>query len=194
MIMHRDDLLTQIRIRARLYGRNHARRVVQAVMHALRKHLPETAYHDLVGQLPADVCVTSPGRRQVSHGHTVKTRAAQQLVRDIAEELHVTGPDAAFYARITFEQLNAFCRGVTPAQLAASLPADLRPLLSARADSPAHQHRAMRMLGSAVTALNLQTQPRRATPPTRLTTQRWPHEERTPSASRHATAPAEPER
>jgi uncharacterized protein (DUF2267 family) len=155
VIMHRDDLLTQIRIRARLYGRNHARRVVQAVMHALRKFLPETAYHGLAVQLPADVGVTSPDRRHASHSPTVETSASHQFIRDIADELHVTGPDAAFYTRITFEQLNAFCRGITPAQLAESLPADLRPLLSARADAVAHRHRLMRLLGSAVTTLSL---------------------------------------
>jgi len=54
--MHRDDLLTQVRIRVRLYGRNHARRVVQAVMHALHNVLPETAYHSLAVQLPANLC------------------------------------------------------------------------------------------------------------------------------------------
>ena len=123
--MHRDDLLSQIRIRARLYGRNHARRVVQAVMHALQRLLPEQAYHDLAAQLPADVGVTSSGNRHLSHSHShiIETRAARQLIRDVADELHVTGPDAAFYTRVTLEQLNAYCHGVTPAQLAPSLAA-----------------------------------------------------------------------
>jgi uncharacterized protein (DUF2267 family) len=146
--MHRDDLLTQIRIRARLYGRNHARRVVQAVMHALQRLLPEQAYSDLAGQLPAELGVTSPGHRQLSHSHIIETRAAQRLIRDVADELHVTGPDAAFYTRVTLEQLNAYCHGVTPAQLAPSLPADVRPLLSARADDPT---RRLRTLGSTST-------------------------------------------
>lgn len=146
--MHRDDLLSQIRIRARLYGRNHARRVVQAVMHALQRLLPDQAYYDLARQLPADVGVTSSGNRHLSHSHIVETRAARQLIRDVADELHVTGPDAAFYTRITLEQLNAFCRGVTPAQLAPSLPADVRPLLSARTDDATNRRRQTRMIGS----------------------------------------------
>jgi hypothetical protein len=57
---------------------------------------------------------------------------------------------------VTLEQLNAYCRGTTPAGLAASLPADLRPLMSARAEDPAHRHRHLvRRLGSAVTNLSL---------------------------------------
>jgi hypothetical protein len=32
---------------------------------------------------------------------------AQQLIRDVADELHVSEPEAAFYTRVTLEQLNA---------------------------------------------------------------------------------------
>ncbi|MEU8610760.1 DUF2267 domain-containing protein [Actinoplanes sp. NPDC048791] len=147
--MHRDDLVTEVRIRARLYGRNHARRVVRAVMHALRNVLPDPAYRGLAGQLPAEVRLGSTERRH-------ETGSAQQLIREVADELHISEPDAAFYTRVTLEQLNAYCRGTTPAGLAASLPADLRPLLSARSEDPAHRHRHLvRRLGSAVTNLSL---------------------------------------
>ncbi|GAA3951772.1 DUF2267 domain-containing protein [Actinoplanes auranticolor] len=153
--MHRDDLLTEVRIRARLYGRNHAARVVRAVMHALRNVLPEPAYLGLVSQLPTEVAVTPAGRRDVR-----PDRAALQLIREVADELHVSEPDAAFYTRTTLEQLNAFCRGTTPAQLAASLPADLRPLLSARADDPAQRHRHLvRTLSSSLATLSLKGPP-----------------------------------
>jgi uncharacterized protein (DUF2267 family) len=147
--MHRDDLVTEVRIRARLYGRNHAGRVIRAVMHALRNVLPDPAYQGLAAQVPAEVGLAATDRRH-------HTGSAQQLIRDVADELHVSEPDAAFYTRVTLEQLNAYCRGTTPAGLAASLPAGLRPLMSARAEDPAVRHRQLvRMLGSAVTNLSL---------------------------------------
>ena len=118
-------------------------------MHALRNVLPETAYLSLAGQLPAEVGLVVTDRRP-------HTGSAQQLIRDVADELHVSEPDAAFYTRVTLEQLNAYCRGTTPAGLAASLPASLRPLMSARAEDPAHRHRHLvRRLGPAVTKLSL---------------------------------------
>jgi uncharacterized protein (DUF2267 family) len=148
VIMHRDDPLTQVRICARLHGRNHARRVVRAVLHALQHEVPAKALHGLVAQLPADLALESRSYRP--------TGSCRQFIRDIADELHVHQPDAAFYARITFEQLNAYCRGVTPAGLAASLPTDLRSLLSARAENPADRHRRLvRILGSTATTLSL---------------------------------------
>lgn len=146
--MHRDDPLTQVRIHARLHGRNHARRVVGAVLDALHDVADEAEFQDLVGQLPADLAGRSRGRRP--------TGSRREFVRHIADYLHIDQPDAAFYARVTFEQLNAFCRGVTPAGLAPALPADLRPLLTARIDSAVDRHRHLTgRLGSAAATLDL---------------------------------------
>jgi len=118
-------------------------------MHALRNVLPDPAYLGLAGQLPAEIGLAATDRRH-------HTASAQRLIRDVADELHVSEPDAAFYTRVTLEQLNAYCRGTTPAGLAASLPADLRPLMSARTEDPAHRHRHLvRRLGSAVANLSL---------------------------------------
>ena len=156
--MHRDDLLSQVRTNARLHGRNHARHVVRTVLRALRDIAEEPAFRDLAAQLPPEVrppaTSDGPDRGTV----TADGRASTRLVRDIARQLHVTEPDAAFYARITFEQLNDFCRGVTPAGLAGSLPADLRPLLCARLHDPAERYRRhMRQLGGTVATLSLRT-------------------------------------
>ena len=53
---------------------------------------------------------------------------------DIPRMSHVTRPDAAFHTRVTLEQLNDCCHGVTLAQRAPSLPADesRKQLLKAR--------------------------------------------------------------
>ena len=149
--MHRDDPLTQIRLRARLHGRKHALRVVRAVLHPLRGLVGEAAFQSLIRQLPPDLGHVATDRRP---GDEIGSRP--QFIRAVAEELHIHDPDAAFYARVTFEQLNAFCRGVTPARLASSLPADLGPLLSASADGAADRHRRrIHLLGSAIATLDL---------------------------------------
>lgn len=156
--MHRDDLLSQVRTHARLHGRNHARHVVRAVLRALRDIAGETALRDLVAQLPPEVRPPASTPGPARDAAATDGRASTRLVRDIARQLHVTEPDAAFYARITFEQLNSLGHGVTPAGLAGSLPADLRPLLSARLHDPAERYRRhIQQLGGAVAALSLRT-------------------------------------
>ena len=151
--MHRDDLLSQVRIRARLHGRGPARRVVEAVVQSLQDLVPETALRGLTAQLPFEVRLRSSHRGDAGDSGA---GASRKLIRDVARRLHVDEPDAAFYARITFEQLNAFCHGITPARLAPSLPVDLRPLLSARATEPAPGfRRRLATLGSAVGTLSL---------------------------------------
>ena len=67
-------------------------------MHAQQELIPETAFQGLVGQLPADLGLGSPRRRPSG-----AIGSCRQLIRDIADELHVDEHDAAFYARIAFE-------------------------------------------------------------------------------------------
>jgi uncharacterized protein (DUF2267 family) len=154
--MHRDDLLSQIRQRARLHGRNQARRVVQAVMQSLRTFVPETEFRSLVAQLPPDIDLTPVDTLPPGDNLDDGTGAGRRLIRDIARRLHVSEPDAAFYTRVTFAQLNAYSRGDGPALIAGLLPAELRPLVSAQADDPALRHRNLiRTLGAAVPSLSL---------------------------------------
>ena len=156
--MHRDDLLSQVRTHARLHGRNHARHVVRAVLRALRDIAGEPAFRDLAAQLPPEARPPASDGCPPRETVTSDGRASTRLVRDIAQRLHVTEPDAAFYARVTFEQLNDFCRGVTPAGLAGSLPADLRPLLSARFHDPAERYRRnIELLGGTIATLSLRS-------------------------------------
>ena len=158
VIMQRDDVVTQVRIRARLNGPNHARSVIRAVMLALRPVVPDADWRDLATQLPPEL--------KISGG---SGSAGGDLVRDVAALLNVGEHQAAFYARVTFEQLNSYCRGVTPAGIARSLPVELRPLLTARVDDPARRHRlVLRSLGAAVPTLSLRA-PRTAQPVARTT-------------------------
>jgi uncharacterized protein (DUF2267 family) len=143
--------------------------VLQAVLAALREHVDEAVFQRLAGQLPAEAAVTPTERLAAGPA----AGGCRGLIRDVARRLHVGEPDAAFYARVTFEQLNAFCRGTSPARIAPSLPADMRALLSARADDPAHRHRqVLRTLTPALATLNLRggTVPAAPTPGEALAT------------------------
>lgn len=154
--MHREDVLSEVQRRARLRGRNHARRVLHAVLAALREYVPEPAFQRLIAQLPPDACIPDAGAGEPA----AAAGGCRELVRDVARRLHTGEADAAFYARVTFEQLNAACRDGGPARLAPSLPADMRSLVCARADDPADRHRRMlRMLAPAVAALSLRPAP-----------------------------------
>jgi uncharacterized protein (DUF2267 family) len=149
--MQRDNPLTQIRIRAHLYGRSQAGHVISAVLEALRPHVPEPTFRDLVNQLPADIQVPTSARDSA-----VTTGGCDDFVADIGRRLHIGTTDAVFYARVTFEQLNAYCRGVSPATIAPSLPSDMRALLTARAEDPSLRSRLLlRTLGSAAATLSL---------------------------------------
>jgi uncharacterized protein (DUF2267 family) len=160
VIMHREDVLSEVQRRARLRGRNHARRVLHAVLGALREYVPEPVFQRLADQLPADAGAPPPG------GPAVATGGCRDLIRDVARRLHVGEPDAAFYARVTFEQLNASCpHGTSPARIAPSLPADMRALVCARAHDPADRHRhVLRTLAPVVATLSLRPEPAPAAP------------------------------
>ena len=146
--VQREDPLTQVRIHANLYGRSHAGRVVGAVLGALRPHLPGPVWNDLAARLPDGIEVTPSA--------AAAGDAREAFISDIAQRLNVRETDAAFYARVTFEQLNAYCHGVTPAAASSSAPAGLRGLLTARADDPASRHRLrLAAMGAAVNGLSL---------------------------------------
>jgi uncharacterized protein (DUF2267 family) len=144
--MHRDDLISQVRVRARLHGRSEARRVLRAVLLAFRTEIPDETFRRIAAQLPAELHL----------GDDPAPAAGLPLVRAVAARLYVNEPNAAFLTRVVFEQLNAYCHGVTPASVAASLPAGLRPLVSARADDPAQRFRRLfPAIGPSATVLNL---------------------------------------
>ncbi|WP_143162686.1 DUF2267 domain-containing protein [Couchioplanes caeruleus] len=159
--MHRDDLVSHVRARARLHGRNEARRVIRAVLQACRQFVPDRTFQQVNAQLPADVA--APGREHGDEQPSVDGDACRTLIRSVARRLHVDEPNAAFLSRVVFEQLNNYCRGVTPASIAPSLPAEVRPLLAARSDDPARRYRLLLpTLGSAGAVLGGRAAPQGA--------------------------------
>jgi uncharacterized protein (DUF2267 family) len=157
--MHRDDLVSQVRARARLHGRNEARQVIQAVLQAFRRLVPDTTFQQIVGQLPRELNALCVGRDRGQGPASDTDDACRSLVRAIAQQLHVDEPNAAFYSRIVFEQLNTSCRGITPASLAQSLPAEVRPLIAACAEDPAWRYRdRFPVLGSSAALPSLRAQ------------------------------------
>ena len=120
--MHRDDLLSGIRINARLYGPREALRVLHAVLDALAATAPPGPMRELRAQVP-------PAPATVE-----RHLAPHDLIGSVAGILGVDAPEAAFLARQVFAQLNVWCHGVTPAALAPDLPDRLTGLLTARPD------------------------------------------------------------
>ncbi|GGQ62786.1 DUF2267 domain-containing protein [Couchioplanes azureus] len=149
--MHRDDLVSHVRARGRLHGRNEARRVIRTVLQACRQLVPDRTLQQVIVQLPAELAPprVAPADDGAGRQH-IAGDACRTLIRSVAQGLHIDEPNAAFLSRVVFEQLNSYCRGVTPASLAPWAPAEVRPLLSARPDDPARRYRLLLpTLGSA---------------------------------------------
>lgn len=121
--MHRDDLLTGIRIKARLHGRREALRVLHTVLDALAATAPPGPMRELRAQVPPPA------------GTAGRSGLPGDLIGSVARALGVEKPEAAFLTRQVFGQLNVWCHGVTPADLAADLPAALTGLVTARPES-----------------------------------------------------------
>ncbi|MFI5496739.1 DUF2267 domain-containing protein [Actinoplanes sp. NPDC051859] len=134
--MYRNDLVHQVRTRARLHGPNEARRVIAVVLDTCRQFVPDRTVEEIVAQLPADLAAVRLAADGDGPRHPAGD-ALRALLSRVAQRLNVTEPDAAFLSRVVFAQLNRHCRGVTPASLCPLLPAELRALFSARGDDPA---------------------------------------------------------
>jgi uncharacterized protein (DUF2267 family) len=124
--MNRENLLLRIEQRARLHGPNETRRAVCATLEALGGILPPPVLHPLLTAVPAEI------RQHLPAAQVPKIRCCRDFITVIAGRLQIEAPDAAFLARVVFEQLNDPAYEVTPAAVAHLTPADLRPLLSAR--------------------------------------------------------------
>jgi uncharacterized protein (DUF2267 family) len=129
-----DDLLARVQSRARLYGRNQSRRAVGAVVAALDGSLPAGAVRQIAAQLPAGIrrAMASPNG---TSPHEKPDAGRGGFLARIAGRLLIDGPDAAFLARVVFEQLNAAMPRKRPAAFAHLACPDLRALLCARVES-----------------------------------------------------------
>jgi len=121
------DVLARIQERGRLYGANHTRRTIQGVLGVLADLLPAPAFRRLTATLPGDVHPAVPADAD----RPIEMLGCRAFITRLAARLHVDEPDAAFLARVVFEQLNAVAAGATPATVSHLVAADLRPLLRA---------------------------------------------------------------
>lgn len=125
--MDGQDVLARIQERGRLYGTNHTRRTVRGVLGVLSDLLPTPAFRRLAAHLPGDVRPVVPS----GEGRAIEVLTCRAFITRLASRLLVDEPEAAFLARVVFEQLNAAAVGATPATVAHLVAADLRPLLRA---------------------------------------------------------------
>ncbi|WP_244876499.1 DUF2267 domain-containing protein [Winogradskya consettensis] len=120
------DVLARIQERARLHGPNETRRAVGAILASLADILPRHVFHQLTATFPDDLHPTGPlPPVAVAPGRNA-------FVSRLAAHLLIDEPDAAFLARVIFEQWNAAARTLSPATIAYLAPAGLRPLLRAQ--------------------------------------------------------------
>jgi hypothetical protein len=150
--MDRESLLVRIEQRARLHGPNETRRAVGATLEALGAVLPQPIVHRLLMRIPADVRHQLPAGSGLASAPRDEVENCRDFIGLIGRRLHIDEPDAAFLARVIFEQLNRPSRGLTPAGVAHLAPGDLRPLLTARLPEAVSQRPTHTMPAYAVTA------------------------------------------
>lgn len=145
--MHRDNVVSRVRVRARLHGRNETHRAVRAVLAVLASVAPPEAFRALTAALPAELLPSSPW--------TGAAATSRQFVAGVAGCLYLDEPSAAFLCRVVFEELNAALPASGPTRIAAGLPADLRPLLTARPPADDHHRRMLSVRGLAAPSLRM---------------------------------------
>jgi uncharacterized protein (DUF2267 family) len=125
--MDGQDLMARIQERGRLHGTNQTRRAVQGVLGVLQDMLPAPAFRRLTAHVPAELHPAPPSAAV----RPIEMLGCRAFVGRVAARLFLDEPDAAFLARVVFENLNAAASGTTPAAIAHLVAADLRPLLRA---------------------------------------------------------------
>ncbi|MEV6601099.1 DUF2267 domain-containing protein [Actinoplanes sp. NPDC051346] len=132
--MDQLDGLTHIQQRARLHGPHETRRAVRAVLEALAEIIPFPVLYRLVARLPHEIRPRLPQAAIADHDRPAT--GCRDFIKGIARRLFIEEPDAAFLARVVFEQLNTNSHGLTPSTIASLAPHDLRPLLNSRSPHP----------------------------------------------------------
>jgi uncharacterized protein (DUF2267 family) len=176
--VHRDNVVTRVRVRAHLHGRNETLRAVRAVLAALAAVAPADAFRALTSRLPAELIPAAAG--------SVAASNSREFIAGVAAALYTDDPSAAFLTRVVFEELNRGFPATGPARMSAALPRDLRPLLTARAEPDTRHRQTLSAWGVAAPPLRV---PETATRKVRAPVQPSAHDQgaATPVRSRRET-------
>jgi uncharacterized protein (DUF2267 family) len=124
--MQHDELIGQVRHRARLASRNDAERAIRAALQTLGECIPEELTDNLAAQLPPEI--GGYLYRGVANGERFDR---QEFVARVAARAGTRQQHAACLARTVFEVIDEAVQDGVMLKVAGSLPDDIAELLTA---------------------------------------------------------------
>ena len=124
--MQHEELIRQVRQRARLSSRSDAERAVRAALETLGECLPEELADNLAAQLPQEI--GDYLYRGVANGERFDR---QEFVARVAARAGTRQQHAACLARTVFEVVDEAVQDEVMLKVAGSLPDDIAELLTA---------------------------------------------------------------
>lgn len=129
--MQHDEFIGQVQSRGRLSSRGTAERACRATLETLGERITEGLADNLAAQLPHEVGEHLRRTEVLGGAGTGERFGRSDFIERVAERAGVDRPRAAHLARAVFEVVDEATSGGVTAKVRASLPPDIRNLISA---------------------------------------------------------------
>jgi uncharacterized protein (DUF2267 family) len=129
--MQHDDFIGQVQNRARLASRGDAERASRATLETLAERVPEGLADNLAAQLPHEIGEHLRRTEIFAGAGTGERFSRQDFIARVAERAGVREQQAAYLIRTVTEVVDEATQGGIMDNVAESLPADIRQLVTA---------------------------------------------------------------
>lgn len=129
--MQHDDFIGQVQNRARLPSRGDAERASRATLETLAERVPEGLADNLAAQLPHEIGEHLRRTEIFAGAGTGERFSRQDFIARVAQRAGVREQQAAYLIRTVAEVVDDATQGGIMDNVAESLPADIRQLVTA---------------------------------------------------------------
>lgn len=129
--MQHDEFIGQVQNRARLSSRGDAERACRATLETLAERVPEGLADNLAAQLPHEIGEHLRRTEIFAGAGTGERFSRQDFITRVAQRAGVREQQAAYLIRTVSEVVDEATQGGIMENVAESLPADIRQLVTA---------------------------------------------------------------
>ncbi|HEX8008398.1 MAG TPA: DUF2267 domain-containing protein [Trebonia sp.] len=129
--MQHDEFIGQVQSRARLPSRGDAERASRATLETLAERVPEGLADNLAAQLPHEIGEHLRRTEIFAGAGTGERFSRKDFIARVAQRAGVREQQAAYFIRIVVEVVDEATQGGIMDNVAESLPADIRQLVTA---------------------------------------------------------------
>jgi uncharacterized protein (DUF2267 family) len=129
--MQHDEFIGQVQNRARLASRGDAERASRATLETLAERVPEGLADNLAAQLPHEIGEHLRRTEIFAGAGTGERFSRQDFIARVAQRAGVREQQAAYLIRTVTEVVDEATEGGIMDNVAESLPADIRQLVTA---------------------------------------------------------------